>query len=747
MAEYENTLLTQIRIDATKAMSDLNKMSASLNKVQNDIGQINTKTTALVTNVGNLFKGLGALQIGQWALEGVKGVTALAQATADLADKAESLGTSVQQLQEFQYAAIQGGADAEVMVRALDALSVKLGKISEGTSEASKALRSLGVREGDSAVSALNQIADQFSVMTDKSLVAAKAAAIFGDEVGKKMVPVLTQGSQAMADLGDEARKLGYVLDQSVVDASKEFDTNLNRINAILKSVGNTLLTEMVPALNEYSARLIQNVKDLGVWKGAIQTMFENLGVSPALLFDTLTNLNKELVNARNEVDRLTNEAFGDPVELRRWQAEVERLTQKIKDLGGAVNGATQALLPLQHIALPTSQVETVNAKLKDTADKLSKVKTAWESWLDSLKSSGETAAMLPKQVGYLTAQLDKLRLESKEGTAQWDIYFKELKKLSPEFATFVEYVDPVTEAFNKLSDEVADFYSTQSDNQQVLAAVNEKMAELALSANSASKEFEVLAAKRAELEGLLDPVVKAANDVKKSTADAAQASELLIQAYGRGLITMTEFQEKMHGSTQKLAETATFTAESFIKAGESFTAGFVDKFIDGLGQAEFSFGEFLEDLTKMIAKWLTNAVIQKFFTSLVSAYGGTGAGFAKGGAFVDGIQAFASGGILNSPTFFRTNGRLAVAGEAGPEAVVPLKRTSSGDLGVQASPVNIVINNNAAETEVTTSAVDNADGSKQITIFVEQKVKAMFSSGQMDRTMSSSYGLVRQPR
>lgn len=57
----------------------------------------------------------------------------------------------------------------------------------------------------------------------------------------------------------------------------------------------------------------------------------------------------------------------------------------------------------------------------------------------------------------------------------------------------------------------------------------------------------------------------------------------------------------------------------------------------------------------------------------------------AKGNAFDgSGVAAFASGGVFNQPTAFAFGaGRLGVMGEAGPEAVVPLKRGRDGKLGV----------------------------------------------------------------
>jgi lambda family phage tail tape measure protein len=64
--------------------------------------------------------------------------------------------------------------------------------------------------------------------------------------------------------------------------------------------------------------------------------------------------------------------------------------------------------------------------------------------------------------------------------------------------------------------------------------------------------------------------------------------------------------------------------------------------------------------------------------------------GYAKGGAFNDGMQKFADGGsftngIVNTPTNFN----IGQMGEAGPEAIVPLTRTSDGSLGIRQTGSN----------------------------------------------------------
>lgn len=70
--------------------------------------------------------------------------------------------------------------------------------------------------------------------------------------------------------------------------------------------------------------------------------------------------------------------------------------------------------------------------------------------------------------------------------------------------------------------------------------------------------------------------------------------------------------------------------------------------------------------------------------------------GFSAGGAFANGrVTAFADGGVVSSPTFFPMRGGTGLMGEAGPEAIMPLKRGKDGKLGVAMSGTGetIVIN------------------------------------------------------
>lgn len=66
--------------------------------------------------------------------------------------------------------------------------------------------------------------------------------------------------------------------------------------------------------------------------------------------------------------------------------------------------------------------------------------------------------------------------------------------------------------------------------------------------------------------------------------------------------------------------------------------------------------------------------------------FGGGGGLYSAGGAWGHGTRFMKAGGILRGATAFQTNEGMAVGGEAGDEAVMPLTRTRNGDLGVRVS-------------------------------------------------------------
>jgi hypothetical protein len=109
---------------------------------------------------------------------------------------------------------------------------------------------------------------------------------------------------------------------------------------------------------------------------------------------------------------------------------------------------------------------------------------------------------------------------------------------------------------------------------------------------------------------------------------------------------------------------------------------------------------EAFKDMARSIIKELYDIfVVQQLVNSISGSLGG---GKGKGGNFLSSlfqnangnvfsggsqVQAYANGGVVDGPTYFPMSGsKTGLMGEAGPEAIMPLKRGSNGKLGVEAS-------------------------------------------------------------
>ncbi|ABS62538.1 phage-related minor tail protein-like protein [Parvibaculum lavamentivorans DS-1] len=118
--------------------------------------------------------------------------------------------------------------------------------------------------------------------------------------------------------------------------------------------------------------------------------------------------------------------------------------------------------------------------------------------------------------------------------------------------------------------------------------------------------------------------------------------------------------------------------------------------------------GRSLSDVLRKLALDLSRMALESAGNAMGSAISGAmGSLFAsaKGNAFSDGrVMPFAKGGVVSSPMLFPLRGGTGLAGEAGAEAILPLRRGADGRLGVAAEggggPMQITFNVTAADAE-----------------------------------------------
>ncbi len=128
---------------------------------------------------------------------------------------------------------------------------------------------------------------------------------------------------------------------------------------------------------------------------------------------------------------------------------------------------------------------------------------------------------------------------------------------------------------------------------------------------------------------------------------------------------------------------------------------GMEDALVNFVTTGKINFRNLANSIIADMARIVIQQTITKPFTNFLGGFLGN----ADGNAFVDGkVQKYAYGGIVKKPTLFpMANGGVGLMGEAGAEAILPLRRGSNGKLGVQSlgGGTNIVVNVDASGSSV----------------------------------------------
>ena len=126
-------------------------------------------------------------------------------------------------------------------------------------------------------------------------------------------------------------------------------------------------------------------------------------------------------------------------------------------------------------------------------------------------------------------------------------------------------------------------------------------------------------------------------------------------------------------------------------QAASSFGTAISDAFAKGVVQGK-SFDEVLQSVGAKLLDLAAKSAVPNLGTTL--------SGGAQG--LFAGITPFADGGVVAAPSYFPTASGTALAGEAGPEAIMPLTRGADGKLGLAGqgnSTVHVTINTQDAES------------------------------------------------
>jgi len=433
---------------------------------------------------------------------------------------------------------------------------------------------------------------------------------------------------------------------------------------------------------------------------GVQQKVFGESGQKAAQAY--IESLETEF-DAAKDVGRVLGEAI-DPVPYLK--AQQESLRKSMMDMFAA-NKTGNINSPFTHYNESIQRLTTeyksltvwikqAEAEQKKMNDRLADMEKA-KGYIESLKTPYEQYLDIYKEIqrlqlqGMLTTQ-QAIALNAKA----WDEYKDRIEKTNAEIKTFHDFV-----AFS----------------------VRDALVELTGISKDVAMIFGDLAAQLVELQ------INAAVDAFKQ----------LGAAFKNGAISAGEFRDILAAYMETLLNQLPML---FVQAGLMMIAWNPANWPIGLG---------------LIAAGLSGAFISGLVGSQKNSDSSSTTNNALGNAYRNGtIAAFANGAaflnsIVSSPTLFAmANGGLGLMGEKGPEAVVPLARTSSGRLGIEttgsgaSASVSVVVNNYSGEKATVTETTDE-DGSRRIEVMIGEVVDKNLASGRHDRALRGSFGLARK--
>lgn len=247
--------------DAKLTISAEDKTQAAFNKV----GKSTKNMSASFRKAGLAMTAVGTglvLALG-------KMVNAYSKAGDEVAKMAKRTGFATETLSELRHVAKLSGTELGSIEKATKRMSRAIIDADRGLETYARAFRDLGLDitalRAQSPEEQFWAISGALADLEDHTLKAALAQEVFG-RAGSELLPMLAEGSDAIARQRQEAHDLGIVFDASAAKAAEAFEDAKTRLQAAFQGIGASIAQSIMPALTELIDKLKLNLEKVILW-------------------------------------------------------------------------------------------------------------------------------------------------------------------------------------------------------------------------------------------------------------------------------------------------------------------------------------------------------------------------------------------------------------------------------------------------------------------------------------------------
>ncbi|MCK4248670.1 MAG: hypothetical protein KAX15_02715 [Candidatus Omnitrophica bacterium] len=172
----------------------------------------------------------------------IRGIKSATQYVLELDKMAKQADITTEQFARLAYAAEQEHASLESLTKIFPILTKYMEYSRQGQEMYAREFRKMGIDVADASgkLKTTHQVfmemADYYSTAEDKTKALAIATTLLGRR-GAEIVPLLKLGRAGLEKLGDEAERLGLVVDKETAAAFKKFDDQLTKIRLAFKGM------------------------------------------------------------------------------------------------------------------------------------------------------------------------------------------------------------------------------------------------------------------------------------------------------------------------------------------------------------------------------------------------------------------------------------------------------------------------------------------------------------------------------
>jgi hypothetical protein len=176
-------------------------------------------------------------------------------AVGGLGELADQVGVSTDALQALSLASTQAGISGEELQRGLAALTRKIADAAAGEQTAEQAFARLGIAfrntEGQArpTESVLVDIAERLREFENPAERAAVVTSMFGDRIGQKLIPLLSQGREGFVAMTAEAIRFGTIASPELIAKADEAADKVAALSASFSAFANNMVANVAPAI------------------------------------------------------------------------------------------------------------------------------------------------------------------------------------------------------------------------------------------------------------------------------------------------------------------------------------------------------------------------------------------------------------------------------------------------------------------------------------------------------------------